>query len=48
VRAELLKGKGGVFDVRLGEELIYSKRRTGRFPEGGEVEALLEKHLPAS
>jgi len=45
VRAELIKGRDGVFEVRLGDELIYSKSDTGRFPEGGEVEALLEKHL---
>jgi len=31
-----------VFEVRLGDETIYSKRATGRFPTPGEVEGLLE------
>lgn len=28
---------GGVFEVEWGDQLIYSKKRTGRFPEQGEV-----------
>jgi selenoprotein W-related protein len=37
----LIKGKNGVFEVRLGDRLVFSKRATGRFPEPGEVEAAL-------
>ncbi len=37
VDPELIKGRGGVFDVRLDGELIYSKHETGRFPEDAEV-----------
>jgi selenoprotein W-related protein len=32
---------GGVFEVFFNDELIYSKKRLGRFPESGEVEQLL-------
>jgi hypothetical protein len=37
-----------VFEVRLEGELIYSKAETHRFPEPGEVEAALDKRLPAA
>ncbi len=37
VDPEFIKGKGGIFDVRLNGELIYSKHETGRFPEDAEV-----------
>jgi selenoprotein W-related protein len=37
VQAELVKGSGGVFDVTADGALIYSKHRTGRFPENVEV-----------
>ena len=29
----LLPGSGGVFDVRVNGELVWSRRRAGRFPE---------------
>lgn len=44
---KLVKGMGGVFDVRLDGALIYSKKAMGRFPEPGEVERLLAAKLPA-
>ena len=47
VSPELIKGRDGVFEVRLGDELIFSKRATGRFPSPGEVEDLLEGKLDA-
>lgn len=31
-----------MFEVTLGNDLIYSKKKTGRFPEPGEVERALE------
>lgn len=37
MQAELIKGSGGVFDVTADGELIYSKHRTGRFPDNEEV-----------
>ena len=41
----MIKGRGGVFDVRLDGELVFSKDAVGRFPEPGEVEAELERRL---
>jgi selenoprotein W-related protein len=37
VQAELLQGSGGVFDVTADGALVYSKHRTGRFPDNAEV-----------
>ena len=37
----LVTGSKGVFDVEVDGELIYSKTRTGRKPEPGEVLAAL-------
>ena len=41
--AELIRGKDGVFDVRVDGKLIVSKHELGRFPEPGEVEAKIER-----
>jgi selenoprotein W-related protein len=37
MQAELIQGSGGIFDVTADGALIYSKHRTGRFPENAEV-----------
>ncbi len=42
---ELIESSGGVFEVELDGELIFSKKRLRRFPEDGEVEALIERRL---
>ena len=34
---ELIRGGGGVFDVVADGELIFSKKKVGRFPEDAEV-----------
>jgi selT/selW/selH-like putative selenoprotein len=41
----LVKGMGGAFVVRVGGEVVFSKKLAGRFPEPGEVESLLEPKL---
>lgn len=33
----LVPSSGGVFEVMLGDRLIFSKKREGRFPEDEEV-----------
>lgn len=38
MEAELIRSSGGVFEVELDGELLFSKRALGRFPEAGEVE----------
>lgn len=42
VEAELIKGGGGVFDVKVDGDLVYSKFDTGRFPDDGEVSDLIK------
>ena len=37
---DLVKGSGGVFEITLDGELVYSKKQTGRFPNWKEVEAI--------
>lgn len=34
-----------MFEVTLDDELIFSKKALGRFPEPGEVEAAIAKRL---
>jgi len=34
---QLIEGKGGVFEVMKDNQLIYSKKALGRFPEHEEI-----------
>ena len=43
---EMIEGSGGVFDVVADNELVYSKARTGQFPEPGEVTKILQSIGP--
>lgn len=43
VTPELLGGGGGVFDVKVDGELIFSKFQLHRFPESGEISGLLKE-----
>jgi selenoprotein W-related protein len=43
VEAELIKGKNGVFDVVVDGNLVFSKHKTGRFPQNDEILKLLGK-----
>lgn len=48
IRPALIKGGGGIFEVKLDGELIFSKKQTGRFPAPGEVAATIaERTRPA-
>jgi len=38
---QLIAGSGGIFDVKVDGEALFSKKSTGRFPEPGEVVQLL-------
>ncbi len=45
LKAELIEGGGGIFQVHLDGALVFDKEKTGRFPILGEVlEALTAKH----
>jgi len=48
IGVELVRSSGGVFEVKWGNELLYSKNKTGRLPEPGEVERTLEDLLSAA
>jgi selT/selW/selH-like putative selenoprotein len=41
VKPRLVKGDGGVFDVEVDGRLVFSKHQQERFPEPGEITALL-------
>jgi len=34
---ELIPSSGGVFEVKMGEKLLFSKKELGRFPEDEEI-----------
>jgi selenoprotein W-related protein len=36
---------GGVFEVRINEQLVWSRKETGRFPEIGELKLLTRDHI---
>jgi len=38
---ELIASSGGVFEVKVDDELIFSKKSLNRFPEEGEIEGLI-------
>ena len=35
-----VRSRGGVFEITIGGELKFSKKRSGRFPTDQEIEAL--------
>ena len=37
-----MPSSGGRFEVRVGADLVYSKKATGRHAEAGEIARLLE------
>ena len=44
---ELVKSSGGVFEVEKNGKLIFSKKKTGRFPDPGEIKKLLSESWKA-
>ena len=42
IKAELIKGMGGVFEVSVNDNLLFSKKELGRFPDENEIEDLIE------
>ena len=39
----MIRGSGGIFDVKADGKLIFSKHERGRFPDSGEVEGAIRK-----
>ncbi|MBP8058401.1 MAG: Rdx family protein [Chloroflexi bacterium] len=44
-RFELVMGSKGVFDVKVDDTLLYSKKEMGRHAEPGEILALFEAFI---
>ncbi len=42
-QVKLAEGAGGIFDVTVDGKLVFSKHQNGRFPDEGEVAALVQK-----
>ena len=43
----MVRGRGGVFEVTWGNQVLFSKKKMGRFPRTGEVEGIVEERLGA-
>ncbi|MDO9365889.1 MAG: SelT/SelW/SelH family protein [Methylotenera sp.] len=41
----LKPGSGGVFDITLNQQLIFSRKEVGRFPEAKEVKQLVRDFI---
>jgi len=39
----MMPSRGGVFEITWGNELLFSKKQSGRFPMRGEIAELVEK-----
>ena len=48
MKPTLIKSRGGVFEVTLDGEILFSKKEAGRFPASGEVTQRLAFRLPAA
>ncbi len=41
IEIELIKSKGGAFEIRHGDRLVFSKKESGRFPSDAEIVSAL-------
>ena len=41
----LVPGTGGVFEVRVGDEVVWSRKDAGRFPEAAELKRLVRDRV---
>ncbi|MAV70221.1 MAG: hypothetical protein CMG04_05570 [Candidatus Marinimicrobia bacterium] len=42
-KIKLISSGGGVFEIKIGDDLIFSKKSLGRFPEAGEIISIIKK-----
>ena len=45
VETKLISSGGGVFEIMLDGDLIFSKKEKGRFPDDGEVASLIKQAI---
>ena len=45
---EVVPGAGGIFDVHVDGELVFTKSMLGRYPQPDDVVPLLREHLAAA
>jgi selenoprotein W-related protein len=41
----LIPGHGGVFEVHVGDECVFSRRQQGRFPESKELKQIVRDRI---
>ena len=41
----LKPGSGGVFDIYLDDELLYSRKAVGKFPESSEIKQMIRDRI---
>lgn len=41
----LVPGSGGVFEVRVGDDVVWSRKDAGRFPEAAELKRLVRDRV---
>lgn len=44
-RVSLVPGSGGIFVVRLDDEILFSRKEAGRFPEAKELKQLVRDRI---
>lgn len=42
---KLVSSGGGVFEITLNDELIFSKKALARFPDDGEIDNLIDQAI---
>jgi selenoprotein W-related protein len=42
---EVVPGTGGIFDVHVDGDLVFTKKMLGRYPDPGDVQPLLRDRL---
>lgn len=45
IEARIIEGARGVFDVVVEKKTVYSKDKTGKFPDAGEIAGLINEFL---
>jgi len=44
-RVSLMPGRGGIFEIRLNGELLFSRQQAQRFPEAKEIKQLVRDKI---